>query len=336
MPNTVPDPSAAEIAVAVGVIYNARGEVLITRRHANQHQGGLWELPGGKIEAGEVAYAALQRELHEELGLVVDAARPLIEIPWRYADKAVRLQTFRVISWHADVGHDFSVQEGVGREQQPWRWQASDALLPDQFPAANRPLLRALQLPSRFLISGRASDRAEWLRRLRVAYKRGIRWVQIRWPQEWPMPDITDLQHWLADIRTAFPQDARDPLHLVWNGEPETARLLPVDGVHLNRQALLESIVRPELAWVSASCHSPEELARAAALGLDFVWLSPVLPTPSHPEATGLGWDCFARWVRAAQLPVYDLGGVGEAEITHAQAAGAQGVAAISAWWKLD
>jgi 8-oxo-dGTP diphosphatase len=334
MPNTAPDPMP-ETAVAVGVIYNAGGEVLVTRRHAHQHQGDLWELPGGKVEPGEDVLQALRRELLEELGLVVEQARPLIEIPWSYPDKTVRLQTWRVNVWHAEAGHDFSAPSGVGREEQAWRWQTPSSLDPTQFPAANRSLLRAAQLPSRFLITGRAQDFDQWLQHLQAAYARGIRWVQIRWPQEWSEISQAQLKERFDLLRALYPQTASDPLHVIWNGSLEVAAALPVDGVHLNRHALLESTARPSFPWVSASCHNPEELDRAAQLGVDFTWLSPVLPTQSHPEATGLGWETFAHWVREAQLPVYALGGVAEAELERAQAAGAQGVAAISAWWEI-
>jgi 8-oxo-dGTP diphosphatase len=332
MLNTVLD-GVQETAVAVGVIYNARGQVLVTRRHNHQHQGGLWELPGGKVEPGEDVLQALRRELLEELGLVVEQARPLIEIPWSYPDKTVRLQTWRVNAWHAEAGHDFSAPSGVGREEQAWRWQTPSSLDPNQFPAANRSLLRAAQLPSRFLITGPAQDFDQWLQRLHVAYARGIRWIQIRWPQEWPEISLAALKQRFEKIRTLYPQTAADPLRIIWNGDLHWAESLPVDGVHLNRHALIESIARPPFEWVSASCHNPEELEQAAQLGLDFAWLSPVLPTASHPGAAVLGWETFADWVRNAQLPVYALGGAGEAELESAQAAGAQGVAAISAWW---
>ena len=49
--------------VAVGIIRNDKGEVLIALRDKNQHQGGLWEFPGGKVEAGENLAVALSREL---------------------------------------------------------------------------------------------------------------------------------------------------------------------------------------------------------------------------------------------------------------------------------
>ncbi|MGB0765926.1 MAG: NUDIX domain-containing protein, partial [Luminiphilus sp.] len=68
---------AALIHVAVGVLTNASGRVLIARRGADLHQGGLWEFPGGKVESGEDVRQALTRELLEELGISVEASEPL-------------------------------------------------------------------------------------------------------------------------------------------------------------------------------------------------------------------------------------------------------------------
>ena len=68
------------VHVAAAVIRDSSGKILIARRADTQHQGGLWEFPGGKVEVDESVETALSRELHEELGVVVSAARPLIKV----------------------------------------------------------------------------------------------------------------------------------------------------------------------------------------------------------------------------------------------------------------
>lgn len=91
--NPAPLPSPPLLRVAVGVVINARDEVLITRRHAHLHQGGLWEFPGGKIHAHESSHDALRRELAEELAIRVEAAEPLLTIDHDYPDRSVRLES---------------------------------------------------------------------------------------------------------------------------------------------------------------------------------------------------------------------------------------------------
>jgi 8-oxo-dGTP diphosphatase len=85
--------------------------------------------------------------------------------------------------------------------------------------------------------------------------------------------------------------------------------------------------------WVAASTHNREELSLAANLGVDFVVLGPVRPTPSHPELAALGWGCFAELCAATNLPVYALGGLRAEHVSTARESGAQGLAMISGIW---
>ena len=73
--------------VVVGVIYNMQGEILLARRPLQVEQGGLWEFPGGKCEKNETVEQALARELQEELGIVVEQARPFIRVYHTYPQK---------------------------------------------------------------------------------------------------------------------------------------------------------------------------------------------------------------------------------------------------------
>lgn len=124
-------------------------------------------------------------------------------------------------------------------------------------------------------------------------------------------------------------------LPLFLNTSPEIFAQSQAQALHLNShwlQQLTSRPVAPEIL-LGASCHNPEELRLAQILGVDYVSLSPVNVTSSHPDAEPLGWEKFAALVQKFPLPVYALGGLTEADLPRAIAAGAQGVAAISCWW---
>jgi 8-oxo-dGTP diphosphatase len=90
---------------------------------------------------------------------------------------------------------------------------------------------------------------------------------------------------------------------------------------------------RPDLPLVAASCHNAPELARAAALELDFAVLGPVRESLSHPGLIGLGWERFTHLLENISLPVFALGGMQRGDGDAAQVVGAHGIAAIRAAW---
>ena len=105
------------------------------------------------------------------------------------------------------------------------------------------------------------------------------------------------------------------------------ARQLGADGVHLPSQSLLVLKTKPADLMVAASAHSKMELAYAQALDLDFVVLSPVNVTISHPEAEPLGWQRFAELAENVILPIYALGGMSLSDLPLALSYGARGIA---------
>jgi 8-oxo-dGTP diphosphatase len=123
------------LRVAVGVLLDAHGRVLVSRRHEHLHQGGLWEFPGGKIHSGESVFDALVREFAEELGLHVEAAEPMLALDHDYTDRRVRLEVWRITRFTG---------EARGLEAQPVEWRPLRALDPADFPAANAPIVAAL------------------------------------------------------------------------------------------------------------------------------------------------------------------------------------------------
>lgn len=124
------------LAVAVGVLIRLDGSVLISRRSEQAAHGGLWEFPGGKLEAGETVAAALRRELHEELGILVQVAEPWLQIRHAYPAQTVILHVWRVRAWRGAPR---------GREGQPLAWVLPEELPGFAFPAADAPIIARLR-----------------------------------------------------------------------------------------------------------------------------------------------------------------------------------------------
>jgi 8-oxo-dGTP diphosphatase len=123
------------VHVAVGVILDADHNILLTRRPEHVHQGGLWEFPGGKVEADESLSAALERELQEELNITPLKTSSLIEIHHDYGDKAVLLDVHVVWEFTGEP----SALEG-----QPMVWATPEELVDYQLPAANLEIVKAI------------------------------------------------------------------------------------------------------------------------------------------------------------------------------------------------
>ena len=96
------------VDVAVGVLIDRNGRFLITSRPPGKVYADHWEFPGGKVEAGETVEQALQRELHEELGITIGAAQPWKVTEHDYPHALVRLHWCKVQAWQGE----FEMREG--------------------------------------------------------------------------------------------------------------------------------------------------------------------------------------------------------------------------------
>lgn len=311
-PSTVP----RHVHIAAGCLVNAAGEVLICQRPAHKIYPGEWEFPGGKVEPGEDAMTALRRELHEELGITVSAARPLIRLQHVYPELAVDLDTWLVSGWQGEPrSNEHPAQAWIAREELPNR----------NLLAADRPIVQALRLPEQCVFTP-----ADWNDTRTSQLDRLPRGALLRLR----MPGAAQEAYEAAAGELASRCRALG-LTLITDRAPQQAQALGAGGWHATAAALRELQQRPVTAplWFGASCHSREEIARAKALGADYVVLGPVNATPSHRGSPALGWPEFSRLAAGAGLPVYAIGGVGPRDLDTAWRQGAQGVAGISAFW---
>lgn len=326
----MPRPVSTEVAAAV--VLDEHGRVLISRRHPKAHQGGLWEFPGGKVEPGEGVYSALCREIREELGITVESARPLIRLTHDYGDRRVLLDTWQVTAWSGTP---------EGREAQPIAWvpPSPEALRAYSFPAADLPIITAICLPDRYLITPEPdwNDVESFLGTLDGCLSRGIRLMQLR----------IKTMDGTGSARKKYSRLALKVLALckargagcLLNGEPSLAREMGMHGVHLTSRQLLAEVdgtgrFLGSGFLVGASCHNRMELERACRAGVDFAVLGPVKATQTHPDAEPLTWARFSELARQAIIPVYALGGLSLDDLETAWKYGAQGIAAIRALWR--
>lgn len=310
------------VHVAVGVIVK-NGHILIAKRPAHLHQGGKWEFPGGKVDAGESVHSALIRELQEELNITSTAFEPLIQIHHQYPDKSVFLDVHKITEFEG---------EPRGNEGQEIRWVLPSQLNEYEFPAANQPIVTAANLPSRYVITGEYSDEADLFIRLESVLSGGAKLIQ------WRAKRLDKTSYLLLANKIAILCEKYNAC-LQLNCEPAwylECRWPEFVGLHLTSQQLNSLTNRPAgvTHWLSASCHTSAEIQKAQEVGVDFIVLSSVLVTASHPEVMPLGWETFESMARIAKLPVFALGGLQQSDTAKAIDSGAQGIAGISCFWR--
>lgn len=303
------------IHVAVGVIRSPDQRILISRRPSGAHQGDRWEFPGGKVESGETVQEALHRELAEELDVHTLRTAPLCRVSHDYGDRRVLLDVWTVSEWRGTPR---------GMENQPLRWVPVDELEPDDFPVANRPIIRCLRLHDLVAISPAASNIQQAMNDLQRLTSRHEGLIQLRQPAL-----DADAMNQLLEAAASLPAQVRRRILL--NADPAHPLCPRFAGCHLNAHRLREYRQRPvaEDLLLGASCHTREELQMAAGLGADYATLSPVQETASHPGAVTLGWERFGEMIRGIELPVYAQGGMGRNDLAEARRRGARGVAGI-------
>ena len=305
------------ITVVAAINPGNDGRICLSKRPDNKHQGGRWEFPGGKVESGEPLSTALARELEEELGMEAAISSPFMTIAHQYEDLHVTLHFRDVTAWQG---------EPSGREGQQVSWFEIPELPTLEFPAANRPVLRAIALPDYLAI---APDNLNL-----EALKTGIDRLDSartglylrQWSEHVALPEI------LAQCRE---KGIKVWLRASSAKQLEQASSQGVFGLHLPGSVLMDCQERLDFSGVvSAACHSREALEKAVSLGLDMALVSPVEATASHPERAPLGWQQAGEWITGLPLACYGLGGVSPADLQTARQYGAIGVAGIRAFWQ--
>lgn len=188
-----------------------------------------------------------------------------------------------------------------------------------------------LQLHDTYLITGEnPNNENDFIHRIICCLKSGISLLQFRAKQLSEKKYIF-LAKKILEITHEY--NAK----LIVNCTLGAFEKINADGLQLNSSRLYHHISRPldQHKILSASCHNKEDLIRAEVIGANFVTLSPVLPTNSHPGVPSLGWKKFSELATCTTVPIFALGGVGKSDIQTAKNHGAIGIAAISALWNM-
>ncbi|GFZ78874.1 hypothetical protein GCM10011403_22520 [Pseudohongiella nitratireducens] len=320
--------------VAVGVIRNDSDEILIARRNSQQHQGGKWEFPGGKVEQGENVSTALARELKEELGIEVKHDQPLCQIRHCYPDRHVFLEVREVTRFSG---------KPIGLEGQPLQWLAASEMDPGIFPAANQAIVRAARLPRNIAIINNSHDAEQdwpsviagfsalppqcWLRLRAITGSTPSQYLQ---KTKDFLISSTRNRPLLIDLDVSLQSIAE----LEALREKVLGLGLPGWGYYANKQVLAAmSEQRPPLLeniTIGASCHNQQEYQLAVDKGMDFVIASPVASSTSHPENPGMGWRAFAAIAKTGMMPCFAMGGLSQQDYHLARQSAAYGIAGIS------
>lgn len=306
--------------VAVGVLQDTQGRILIAQRREGAPGAGKWEFPGGKRESGETVGAALKRELNEELGVDVAQARPMLRFHHVYSDRRVLLDVWAVSQWHG---------QAWGREGQKLQWCEPTRLCDYDLLSANKPIVDAIRLPAAYAITpDPGGDTSGLLDTAEAMSASGIRLLRLR------AGNLADGAYEILAQALRIRLQAHATALLV-DRTPAMVERVGAAGLHLpaHRWRNLDARPVPTNLWFAVSCHSRSDISRAASIGADFAVLSPVKTTPSHAQQAPLGWSGFEAAREGIALPVYALGGMQMDDVHDAWQHGAQGIAAIRGLW---
>ncbi|WP_350656546.1 NUDIX domain-containing protein [Psychrobacter sp. S1-30-MNA-CIBAN-0213] len=336
------------VNVAIAVIHY-KDKYLLGFRDALQHQGNRYEFVGGKIDNKETAKQALIREVAEETGIEIsdNTIVKLGRLHHDYGNKQVSLQVYNI---------ELTTQQyekykplSYGLEGQALTWVNKSELLAGNYnlPAANKTILEWLRLHSKIVItyplahfSTNPDPAAAWLQ-FHQKHLAEEAWVYIRVKDASSENMAEQLMRSRPDIFSIMPHN--DDCHYLTTSHQIIA-------YHLTHTALIQWFNAVENNSVSGqllppshsliiSCHDADSIYAANKLAsarleqqlppIIGIFLSPVLATQTHSNATPLGWEEWSALAVLADMPVIGLGGLSPTLLEQATHYGATSIAGI-------
>lgn len=311
------------ISVSIAIIRH-QNQILLGWRDQKLAQGGCYEFPGGKVEQGETPEQAVIREVFEEVGIAVQPIKRFATFQYQYPDRLLTL--FFILCAVQDV-------DELKRMDAGWHWIALDGLQNYQFPAANQRIIERLTWSRKIAIL--TDNNLNFKNQDNKAIKSNVGALYVRLSGE-DFKQFVRHQAHLFDQKQLIvrwqdylnlEQSLQDKTFAVHLNHAELARLAQAKAVDDSKYNEISMSLQGKN--LIAACHSELEIKYANTIACDAIFLSPVHATPSHPDQVGMGWDAFASLATLADMPVYALGGIRQADLAAAQAHGAYGVAGI-------
>ena len=308
-----------DVNVSIAVLIDADNKVLFGQRPTIKSWGGWWEFPGGKIEKSETSIEALYREIYEEIGVNITQFSRWVTRNYSYKGNDFTLNFFKVSKWEGKV---------TSKENQRLVWTSLQKPEISPILPANQFVQKAFDLPKSYAITNLSETTKEvFFNQLKDKISDGLRMIQVREKNI----SHNELKIFSKEvIKICKPNNVK----VIINSNEKLAHEIKADGVHLTSKDLLNARVKPKNLIVAASCHTQEEIDIAEKIDVDFLVLSAVKKTLSHPNISPIGWKKFKKMANKSSTPIYALGGLGDFDYQSAIENGGIGIASQRLIWK--
>jgi len=320
--------TSTPIHVVAGIIRHPKNSsrVFFTRRKKGQHLENLWEFPGGKVEAGESRFHALQRELTEETSIQVHSALPFHSLIHHYKDKVIYLDVWEVKKF-SGYAH--------GREGQESTWLMQQEIPQYPFPEADLPVLKALSLPSTIVITPEFTEPeadSMLLHFTRLMRQHRYRLILFRSHllDDKQYLDIAIKLKQICALNNAELIISRPELNSLGSVLFESFKRWHIDSALLSS---LHSNDIDESIILSTTCHNKTQLEMAEKFNCDFALLPIFKGISKNRGPVDQGWFRFNKITQQCRIPVFAFGGLQRKDLTLARYQGAIGVAGTSDCW---
>ena len=301
------------ITAVVGVLRNKNNDILIAERRADQFMAGFWELPGGKIEPNESPEQAITRELQEELAIEIQQLSLHQTMSHDYEDRTINLSIYTIDQYQ---------NTPIGAEGQKIAWVKINQLTTYKLLPTMKSFINSLTLPNKYWITPANHDSDEWMQKIDQKIDQGIKLIQLR--SKIPLDSTI-----INEVRNKCQQYG---VRLLLNTLNKDFTALNCDGYHLTTHEMQSLTQNPcPNHLLSVSTHNLTEALQAQKLGADFIVISPVQATQTHPDTPPIGWNAAKEIVDKLNIPVYFLGGMTKNDLKKTLELGAQGIAGVSA-----